>query len=127
MPNKNKQTKRKKSVAKKPKIKVPRKRAISKRSSVARKKVKFSAKRRRVTSTGLVVETVALQSGEPRKLYDGPTANAESMEELLEEGNVLEGVAIQGAEDALNTDQGEVQTHEVPEQEVPEEYLDKDQ
>lgn len=139
MPNKSTQTKRKKAVAKKtrPKRKVVRKRAASKRPSLARKK-RFSAKRRRVTSTGLVVETVPLQSVEPRKLYDGQSgdlqglsgramANSESVEELLEEGNALEAEAVQGVESALDADHGEVQTHEVPEDGVPQEYLDKDQ
>jgi phosphatidate phosphatase PAH1 len=139
MPKKNKQTTRKKSVAKKmtPKRKVARKRAVSKQSSLAKKK-KFSAKRKRVTSTGLVMETVPLQSGEPRKWQDGqsgdlqgisdhPTANSESVEELLEEGNALEAEAVQGVESSLDADQGDVQTHEVPEDDVPQEYLDKDQ
>ncbi len=139
MPNKNKQTMRKKSAKKTtPKRKVARKRAVSKQSSLARKR-KFSAKKKRVTSTGLVVETVTvpLPSGEPRERRDGqsgdlqglsnrPTANSESVEELLEEGNALEADVIQGVEGALDADEGEVETHEVPEDDVPQEYLDKD-
>lgn len=137
MPNKNKRTTRKKSVAKRvtAKRKVARKKAASKQS-LARKK-KFSAKRKRVTSTGLVVGTVPLPSGEPRERRDGqsgdlqglsnpPTANSESIEELLEEGNALEAEAVQGVENALDADEGEVETHEVPEDDVPQEYLDKD-
>jgi len=139
MPNKKKKTKRKKSVAKKrtPKRKLVRKRAASNRSSFARK-AHFSAKKRRVTSTGLVVETVRFPSEEPRKWQDGqsgdlqglsnrPTANSESVDELLQEGNALEAGAVQGVESALDADQGEVQTREVPEEDVPEEYLEKDQ
>jgi hypothetical protein len=38
----------------------------------------------------------------------------------------LEADAIQGVENALDADQGEVETHEVPEDDVPQEYLDKD-
>lgn len=139
MPNKNKQTMRKKSAKKTtPKRKVARKRAVSKQSSLARKR-KFSAKKKRVTSTGLVVETVTvpLPSGEPRERRDGqsgdlqglsnrPTANSESVEELLEEGNALEADVIQGVEGALDADEGEVETYEVPEDDVPQEYLDKD-
>ena len=114
------------------------KRASSKQVSLARKR-KFSAKRKRVTSVGLVVETVTepLPSGEPRERLGGqagdlqglsnrPTANSESVEELLKEGNALEAEAIQGVENALDADQGEVETHEVPEDDVPQEYLDKD-
>jgi N utilization substance protein A len=141
MPNKNKQTKRKKAVGKKkmtPKRKkMARKRAASKQSSLVRK-TKFSAKRRRVTSTGLVVETVPFSSGERQERRDGqsgdlqdlsspPTANSETVEELLEEGNAFEAEAVQGVENALDADQDEVQTHEVPEDDVPQEYLDKDQ
>jgi hypothetical protein len=135
MPKKKKQQRTRKKSAKKttPKRKVARKRAASKQS-FARKKAKFSAKRKRVTSTGLVVETVPLPSGE-RSHLDGqsgdlqglsnrPMANSESVEELLEEGNAFEAEAIQGVENALDADQGEVE-HEVPEDDPPE-YLDKD-
>ena len=59
-------------------------------------------------------------------LSNRPTADSESVDELLEEGNALEAEAIQGVENALDADQGEVETHEVPEDDVPEEYLDKD-
>ena len=86
---------------------------------------------------GLVVETVPLPSGEPRERRDGqsgdlqglsnrPTANSESVDELLEEGNAFEAEAAEGVEGALDADQGEVKTHEVPEDDVPQEYLDKD-
>jgi hypothetical protein len=85
----------------------------------------------------MVVQTVPLPSGERRERLDGeagdlqglsdrPTADSESVEELLEEGNASEAEAIQGVENALDADQGEVKTHEVPEDDVPEEYRDKD-
>jgi hypothetical protein len=66
------------------------------------------------------------QSGDLQGLSNRPTTNSESIEELLEEGNALEADAIQGVENALDADQGEVETHEVPEDDVPQEYLDKD-
>jgi hypothetical protein len=53
-------------------------------------------------------------------------ANSESVEELLEEGNAMEAEAVQGVENALDADQGEVKTHEVQEEDVPQEYQDKD-
>ena len=53
-------------------------------------------------------------------------ADSESVGELLEEGQTLEAEAVQGVEDALDADQGEIRTHEVPEDDVPEEYLDND-
>ena len=131
MPKKNKRTKRKKSVAKSTvKRKSRRIKAVSK--SVARKK-KFSPKRKRVTSTGLVVGTVAVpsvggrehrdgQSGDLPGLSNRPTVDSESVEELLGQGNDLEAEAIHGLENALDADQGDLQTHEVPEDDVPEEY-----
>ena len=53
-------------------------------------------------------------------------ADSESVGELLEEGQTLEAEAVKGIEDALDADQGEVRTHEVPEDDVPKEYLDRD-
>jgi hypothetical protein len=143
MPNKNKRTTRKKSVAKTRKQSAAKRmttkrkvttKAASKRSP-ARKK-KFSAKRKRVTNTGVVVGTASLPSverlqsrdeeaGDLQGLSKRAVADSESVQELLEEGNALEAEAVQGVENALDADQGEVQTHEVPEDDPPE-YLDKD-
>jgi len=53
-------------------------------------------------------------------------ADSESVGELLEEGQTIEAEAVKGVEDSLDADQGEVRTHEVPQDDVPEEYLDKD-
>ena len=53
-------------------------------------------------------------------------ADSESIGELLEEGQTLEAEAVAGVEGALDADQGEIRTHQVPEDDVPEEYLDKD-
>ena len=137
MPNKKKPTKRKKSVAKsREKRKVTRIKAASKQRQSLRKRM-FSVKRKRVTSTGLVVETVPPPSRERREHRDGqegdlqglsdrPTFNSEDVEELLEERNALEAEAVQGVENALDADQGEVETLEVPEDDVPQEYHDKD-
>lgn len=53
-------------------------------------------------------------------------ADSESPEELLEEGQTFEAGIVGGVEAAADPDQGEVRTHEVPEDDVPEEYDDKD-
>lgn len=53
-------------------------------------------------------------------------ADSESVGELLEEGQTLEAEAVAGVEDALDADQGEIRTREVPEDDVPGEYLDND-
>jgi hypothetical protein len=52
--------------------------------------------------------------------------DSESVEELLAEGQAREAAAVSGVEDALDPDQGELHTREVPEDDVPEEYTDKD-
>jgi hypothetical protein len=53
-------------------------------------------------------------------------ADSESVDELISEGNPFEAEAVAGVEDADNSDQREVHTREVPEDDVPDEYLDKD-
>jgi len=70
--------------------------------------------------------TSAGQSGDVQELSRRATVDSESVEELVEEGQAHEAAAISGVEDALDPDQGEVQTREVPEDDVPEEYTDKD-
>jgi hypothetical protein len=67
------------------------------------------------------------QSGDLQGLsrYEGP--DSESVDELMEEGNAFEADVVSGVEEADNADEKEVHTHEVPEDDVPGEYLDKDQ
>jgi len=48
------------------------------------------------------------------------------VDELLEEGNAFEAEAVKGVEDAPDADEGEVRTHEVPEDDVPDEYKDNE-
>lgn len=52
--------------------------------------------------------------------------NSESADELLEEGQAFESGIVSGVEDAPDADQGPVRTREVPQDDVPEEYDDKD-
>jgi|SRR5919109_1150082 hypothetical protein len=52
--------------------------------------------------------------------------DSESADELLEEGQAFEAGIVSGVEDAPDPDQGEVRTREVPQDDVPEEYDDKD-
>jgi hypothetical protein len=53
-------------------------------------------------------------------------AGSESADELLEEGQTFEAGIVSGVENAPDADQGEVRTREVPQDDVPEEYEDKD-
>jgi len=65
------------------------------------------------------------QSGDLQGLSGVEGAASESVEELLEEGNAYEADIVKGVEDAQNADENEVETHEVPEDDIPEEYLDE--
>ncbi len=66
------------------------------------------------------------QSGDLQGLSNVEGADSESVDELLDEGNAFEADAVRGVEDADDADEREVQTHEVLEDDVPDEYLDKD-
>jgi hypothetical protein len=66
------------------------------------------------------------QSGDLQGLSRVEAADSESVDELLEEGNAFEADVVAGVEDAGDTDEKEVRTHEVPEDDVPDEYLDKE-
>ena len=66
------------------------------------------------------------QSGDTEGLSRTEEADSESVEELLEEGQAFEAGVISGVENAPDADQGGVRTRQVPEDDVPQEYLDKD-
>ena len=68
----------------------------------------------------------AVQSGDLQGLSNAETVDSESVGELVEEGNAFEADIVAGVEDAGRHDEREVRTHEVPEDDVPDEYLDKD-
>jgi len=66
------------------------------------------------------------QSGDLQGLSRAESADSESVDELLEEGNAFEADAVKGVEDAGRAEGREVHTHEVPEDDVPGEYLDEE-
>jgi len=78
----------------------------------------FRTAKARVTSGG--------ESGDLQGLSNRERADSESVDELLEEGNALEAGVVAGVEEADDADEREVRTREVPEDDVPEEYLDQD-
>jgi hypothetical protein len=53
-------------------------------------------------------------------------ADSESVDGLLEEGNAFEADIVKGVEDAEDHDEVEVRAHEIPQDDVPGEYLDKE-
>ena len=123
---KKKQTKSKKAVSKK---------AATKKKVAPKKKA--ALKRKKVRGKSESVDTVVFgpkglgarsggQSGDLQGLSNIEEADSESVDELLEEGNAFEAEVVKGVQDADDADESEVITHEVPEDDVPEEYLDKD-
>jgi hypothetical protein len=126
---------KKKRVAKKlPKRKAARrtKRARPRRAA-ARKKTARRAPSPRRTRREASLEAPSVlhglgpdsagQSGDIQGLPEAEIADSESVEELAEEGQAFEAELIDAVE---NAPEGEVRTREVPEDDVPEEYLDED-
>lgn len=66
------------------------------------------------------------QSGDIQQISDIADADSESVEELQEEGNSFEASVVDGVENAKEADVAEVRTREVPEDDVPEEYINQD-
>ena len=88
---------------------------------------------RRVEGDGITGEATrglgpeaAGQSGDIEGLSRAELADSESVEELLEEGQAFEAGIISGVENARDADKGGVRTRQVPEDDVPQEYLDED-
>jgi hypothetical protein len=54
------------------------------------------------------------QSGDAQGLSRRSYDDSETAEELMEEGQYVEAEAVSGVENALDPDQGEVKTREVP-------------
>lgn len=106
-------------------------------------KSKVSRKNRSIRATAAVrrksqsVETVSLEpkglgtragvgAGDLQDISILENVDSQSAEELLEEGQAFEAGIISGVEDAPDADKSEVTTHEVPQDDVPGEYDDKD-
>ena len=107
----------------------PRKKAVRKTARAAKKRVR--GKSQTVDSVAYEPEGLSArsggQSGDLQGLSNRAGANSESVDELLEEGNAFEAEVVKGVQDAGDADEGEVHTHEVPEDDIPGEYRDKDE
>ncbi len=110
----------------------PKKKAAKKKASPKN----AGATKKQVRGKSQIVDTVAFapvglgaraggQSGDLQGLSNVEGADSESVDELLEEGNAFEAEVVKGVEDAGDADEGEVRTHEVPQDDVPGEYRDK--
>ena len=127
---------KKKSAKKKPaQKKAPVKPKVVGKKTIGAKTV--SVLKTRGRQKGQSVDTVAFppeeqvmhsgrQSGDLQGLSSVESADSESVGELIEEGNAFEADVVTGVEDAGNADEKEVRTHEVLEDDVPGEYLDKE-
>jgi hypothetical protein len=111
----------------------PKKVAAKKQSQAKTSSKALSRKRnpardaqRLESSWGREVAAAAGQSGDLEGLSRAEQADSESVDELVDEGNAFEAGVVSGVEEADDSDMREVHTREVPEDDVPEEYLDKD-
>lgn len=84
-------------------------------------KVRSAQPARRRTQSSAEIE-----SGDLQGLSNRERADSESVDELLEEGNAFEAGIVEGVERADDSEGREVHTREVPEDDVPEEYLDEE-
>jgi hypothetical protein len=66
------------------------------------------------------------QSGSNQGLRGDAVADSESVEELLDEGNSFEAGVVFGVENSKDPNVSEVTTHQFPEDDVPDEYLNQD-
>src|SRR5215471_7589028 len=128
--------KKKKSIKKHSKSKHPKSKKTLKKKAAAKKSKKTkraAGKAARKGKPGLAASVSRAssarsggQSGDLQGLSRREGADSESVEELLEEGNPFEAGVVSGVEAADLADEKEVHTHEVPEDDVPDEYLDRD-
>ncbi len=148
--NKKKAPTSKKNAVKKPKPtqkrttpkKSAKKKTVPKRAAAKKKTVKKAA---RAKATDVVVSQTLKRrparsarafsrdateplpgSGDLQGLSNLERADSESVDELLEEGNAFEAGVVSGVEEAGERGDKEVRTREVPEDDVPGEYLDQD-
>jgi hypothetical protein len=136
-PAKKKLTKKKAIPKKKPLKKASRKAPIQAKSVTKKAKRSTTPRgsRKQRGNDQLVESTIVLRrgmrgdsslSGDLQGLSNTERADSESVDELLEEGNAFEAGIVSGVEDADNADGREVHTREVPEDDVPDEYLDNE-
>jgi len=138
---KGRKTDKKKFAAKKKAAaKLAARKATSKTATKSRNVARSGKKavpRKRAGGKAQVVDTVTFeaaglgarsggQSGDLQGLSNFGRSSSESVDELLEEGNSFEAEVVKGVEDAGDAEASEVHTHQVPEDDVPGEYLDKD-
>jgi hypothetical protein len=130
----------KKPLAAKPAVKTVTKTVAKAPAAKAKPAAKTARKQPRVSTRGLseINDSVdfepkglgarsAGQSGDLQGLSNVAGADSESVDELVEEGNAFEAGIIKGVQDVPDADEGDIVTHEVPEDDVPREYDNEDE
>jgi len=134
---KTKAKKTKKKAALPRKMKKQAKKAKPARKPAAKAAVKRKTARRPPRGTPNAGELVGYQqrglgavaggqSGDLQGIRGRGNAGDEGVEELLEEWQTFEAEALAGVENAADPDVSEVVTHQYPEDDVPEEYREKE-
>jgi hypothetical protein len=125
----------KKKPARKKKIAGRKKPTLKKKPAIKKKPIR--RKKRNARAKQEITNPIAIrgrrglgsaaggQSGDTQALSRQEDVDSESVEELAEEGQTFEAEAVSGVENAKDPDQGEVTTSEVPEDDVPPEYRDR--
>ena len=134
--SKKKSRKSKKSDSRKVSVKPPTqkqrkpkklgKRKVTSNQSAAKKKVPAKTERKRRGTSALSRGSSGLQAGDLQGISNIGSADSESVDELLEEGNAFEAGIVSGVEESGGREGKEVRTREVSEDDVPGEYLDED-
>jgi hypothetical protein len=119
--SRKKTLKRKKTTSRKV---VARLNKVIRRKKSAPRKIQFVSEAEAEMETFSSI--TAGQSGDIQGLSRVPEGDSESVEELVEEGQAFEAGVLDGVENAPDADEAEVTTKEVPEDDVPLEYQDKD-
>jgi hypothetical protein len=124
---------KKKLAAKKKPAPKPKKKPVAKKK-LARKKARASRSGKQEITNPVAIRgqrglgsASGGQSGDTQGLSQRESVDSESVTELAEEGQDFEAEVVSGVENAKDPDEGEVTTSEVPEDDVPLEYRDRNQ
>lgn len=113
----------------------PAKKTVRKTKTIRKKKKsrrRKHAREKRQIIRSIVLEERGLgsetggQSGDIQGLSNIAGADSESVQELAEEGQAYEAEVVRGVENVPDADESEVTTTEVPEDDVPPEYRNKE-
>ena len=121
--------KKRKPAQRKPAVKA---KAFRKKASVVKSIATPKKRRKSPITAGLMFSSEGSrsgsggQSGDLQGLSGIAGADSESVDELVEEGNAFEADVVAGVEEAGDEGEKEVRTREGPEDDVPDEYLEKD-